>query len=47
MSTSHRNEYVEWLDTAKQEATRQKRLMTAVEWLSEGRPRNWKYMKAR
>lgn len=45
MSTSQRNEYVDWLVTAKQEATRQKRLLMAIEWLSEGKPRHWKYMK--
>ncbi len=45
MSTSHRNEYVEWLVSAKQDATRKKRLLTAIEWLAEGKPRNWKYMK--
>ena len=45
-STSNRNEYVEWLVTAKQEATREKRLLTAIEWIAEGKPRNWKYMKA-
>jgi uncharacterized protein YdeI (YjbR/CyaY-like superfamily) len=42
---SHKREYVEWITEAKQEATRQKRLATALEWLSEGKPRNWKYMK--
>ena len=47
LSATHRNECVEWLVTAKQDATRQKRLLTAVEWLSEGKPRHWKYMKAR
>jgi uncharacterized protein YdeI (YjbR/CyaY-like superfamily) len=47
LSTTHRNEYVEWLVTAKQNATRRKRLLTAIEWLSEGKPRHWKYMKAR
>ena len=40
-----KREYVEWITEAKQEATRQKRLATAVEWMSEGKPRNWKYMK--
>ena len=47
MSTSHRNEYVEWLVGAKQAATRNKRLLTAIEWLAEGKPLHWKYMKAR
>lgn len=44
-SPSHRKEYVEWITEAKQEATRQKRLATTLEWLSEGKPRHWKYMK--
>ncbi|MDQ6917157.1 MAG: YdeI/OmpD-associated family protein [Pseudomonadota bacterium] len=47
LSTSQRNEYVDWLVTAKQDATRQRRLLTAIEWLSEGKPRHWQYMKAR
>lgn len=44
-SISHRNEYVEWLTEAKREATRDKRLATTLEWLAEGKSRNWKYMK--
>jgi len=39
----HRREYVEWITEAKQEATRQRRLAQAVEWMAEGRSRNWKY----
>ena len=46
-SFSNRKEYVEWIDEAKQEATRQKRIATAVEWMAEGKPRNWKYMRNR
>ena len=42
---SQKNEYIVWIAEAKQEATRQKRLETAIEWLAEGKPRNWKYMK--
>lgn len=38
-----RREYVDWIAEAKQDATRQKRIATAVEWLSEGKRRNWKY----
>jgi uncharacterized protein YdeI (YjbR/CyaY-like superfamily) len=38
-------EYVEWLSEAKTAATRQKRLASTLEWLAEGKPRNWKYMK--
>jgi uncharacterized protein YdeI (YjbR/CyaY-like superfamily) len=41
---SHRREYIEWLEEAKREETRRKRLAQAVEWLAEGKPRNWKYM---
>ena len=42
---SHKKEYVEWVTEAKTEETRNKRMATTVEWLSEGKPRNWKYMK--
>lgn len=44
-SYSHRKEYVEWVTEAKREATRTKRIAQAVEWMAEGKPRNWKYMK--
>lgn len=44
-SPSQRREYVEWLSDAKQEATRQKRLATTLEWLAEGKARHWKYQK--
>lgn len=44
-SYSHKKEYVEWVTEAKQEVTRAKRLATALEWLAEGKPRNWKYME--
>ncbi|NOT01854.1 MAG: hypothetical protein HOP29_14655 [Phycisphaerales bacterium] len=43
-SYSCRKEYVEWVTEAKQEVTRRKRIATAVEWMAEGKPRNWKYM---
>jgi uncharacterized protein YdeI (YjbR/CyaY-like superfamily) len=43
---SHRREYVEWITQAKGEDTRKRRLDTAIEWMSEGKPRNWKYMKS-
>lgn len=42
---SHRREYIEWINEAKQDATRQRRLATTLEWLAEGKPRHWKYMK--
>jgi uncharacterized protein YdeI (YjbR/CyaY-like superfamily) len=44
-SNSHRKEYVSWITEAKTEETRNKRMATAVEWLSEGKSRNWKYIK--
>jgi uncharacterized protein YdeI (YjbR/CyaY-like superfamily) len=46
-SPSHRREYIEWITEAKQDATRQKRLATTIEWLSEGKSRNWKYERAK
>lgn len=42
---SARRDYLEWVAEAKQQATRAKRIATAVEWLSEGKRRNWKYEK--
>ena len=42
-SYSHKKEYVQWIEEAKTEPTRNKRLATTVEWLSEGKSRNWKY----
>ncbi|MEO8460483.1 MAG: YdeI/OmpD-associated family protein [Dokdonella sp.] len=41
---SHRREYIEWLTEAKRAETRERRLATAIEWISEGKQRNWKYM---
>ena len=42
-SYSHRKDYVEWVSEAKTEATRNKRMATSIEWLAEGKGRNWKY----
>lgn len=42
-SYTNRMEYIEWITDAKREATRAKRLATTIEWLSEGKSRNWKY----
>jgi hypothetical protein len=44
LSPSHKREYVEWVTEARTEATREKRLATAIEWMAQGKPRNWKYM---
>ena len=43
LSPSHKKEYIEWITEAKTEPTREKRLQTAIEWMSEGKSRNWKY----
>jgi len=42
---SNRREYVEWLAEAKSEETRKRRLDTAIEWMAEGKVRNWKYVR--
>jgi uncharacterized protein YdeI (YjbR/CyaY-like superfamily) len=44
-SASKKRDYVEWLTEAKTDATREKRLDTAIEWISEGKSLNWKYEK--
>ena len=43
-SPSAKREYVDWVSEAKREETRAKRVATAVEWMAEGKQRNWKYM---
>lgn len=40
---SARREYLDWVADAKQDATRTKRISDAVQWLSEGKRRHWKY----
>ncbi len=40
---SSKKEYLEWLEEAKTDATRAKRLATTIEWLEEGKKRHWKY----
>ena len=40
---SAQRDYLDWIAEAKQDSTRAKRIATAVEWLSEGRRRHWKY----
>lgn len=36
-------DYLEWVLEAKREETRTKRIAQAVEWIAEGKSRNWKY----
>jgi uncharacterized protein YdeI (YjbR/CyaY-like superfamily) len=44
-SPSHRKEYISWIFEAKTEETKLKRIKTMMEWLLEGKSRNWKYEK--
>ena len=44
-SPSNKKEYITWIIEAKSEDTRNKRLETAIEWMAEGKVRNWKYLK--
>jgi len=41
----YRRDYIEWIVEAKRDETRQRRVAQTVEWLAEGKTRNWKYMK--
>lgn len=43
LSYSHRKEYIEWIEGAKTEPTRLKRIATTLEWITEGKSLNWKY----
>ena len=40
---SQQREYLDWIVDAKREETRAKRIAHAIEWLAEGKKRNWKY----
>jgi hypothetical protein len=40
-----RRDYIEWVLDARQQATRQRRIDTAVTWMAEGKVRHWKYVK--
>lgn len=44
-SPSNKRDYAEWINSAKSDETREERMQTALEWMSEGKPRMWKYMK--
>ena len=41
---SGQREYIEWIVEAKRPETRAERLITTLQWVAEGKPRNWKYM---
>ncbi len=42
---SHRKEYLQWITEAKTAPTRERRLAQMLEWVAEGKGRNWKYQK--
>lgn len=44
-SPGHKREYVEWVTEAKSDETRERRLAQAIEWMAEGKSRNWRYTK--
>ncbi len=44
-SPSHKKEYAQWINEAKTEETKNKRIATTIEWTMEGKLLNWKYMK--
>jgi uncharacterized protein YdeI (YjbR/CyaY-like superfamily) len=44
-SPSHKREYLEWITGAKAEATRVRRLDTAIDYMSAGKPLNWRYQR--
>ena len=45
LSPSHKREYIEWITEARRGETRKQRVASAVEWMAEGRIRNWKYVR--
>jgi uncharacterized protein YdeI (YjbR/CyaY-like superfamily) len=44
-SPSCQREYAEWIADAKRPETRDRRIVQAVEWIAEGKQRNWKYQE--
>ncbi|MEO5984627.1 MAG: YdeI/OmpD-associated family protein [Ferruginibacter sp.] len=44
-SPSHKREYITWITEAKSEETRNRRIATALENMTEGKNLNWKYQK--
>ncbi|NQX95811.1 MAG: YdeI/OmpD-associated family protein [Erythrobacter sp.] len=42
---AQRRSYIEWITSAKREATCERRIVEATQWISEGKRRNWKYEK--
>lgn len=44
---SARADYLDWVAEAKQDRTRANRIATAIQWLGEGKRRNWRYDRGR
>lgn len=44
-SYTNKKDYLEWITEAKTELTRDKRIAQALEWMAEGKARNWKYLR--
>jgi uncharacterized protein YdeI (YjbR/CyaY-like superfamily) len=42
-SPTARRDYLEWITDAKTDETRDKRIATSIDWIAEGKRRNWKY----
>jgi len=42
-SPSCQREYSDWIVEAKRPETKEKRIAQAIEWIAEGKQRNWKY----
>lgn len=42
---SHKKEYIQWIMEAKTDETRDKRIATTIEWVTQGKGRNWKYQQ--
>jgi uncharacterized protein YdeI (YjbR/CyaY-like superfamily) len=40
-----RREYCDWIAEAKREETKAARVAQAIEWIAEGKTRNWKYQR--
>ena len=45
LSPGQRRDYCEWIGEAKREETKAARVSQAVEWIAEGKTRNWKYQR--
>jgi uncharacterized protein YdeI (YjbR/CyaY-like superfamily) len=44
-SNTHKREYVDWIVDAKRDETRASRIATALEWMAEGKSKEWRYQK--